>query len=139
MADENFDPICELEFTETKTGKKVAARIGAPAFNPASGSYYCLTEITGLEEGNVAPAHGVDPFQAICMSLKRFRILFAKQDGDFRTSDGSAPYTVFPKEIPWVYGSDVYQRLCGMVDAEIQKIEDELARRRESRDRDEKK
>jgi hypothetical protein len=139
MGNKSFKSLCELGFIETQTGKKVTVRMGAPAFDPEHATYHCLTEISGLEGGNIAPAHGVDPFQAICMSLERFRVLFAKHGGDFRTAGGSSPHTVFPKEIPWVYGSDVYQRLCKMVDAEIQKIEDELTRRREGRDRDEEK
>lgn len=139
MADEKFDSICELEFIETQTGKKVTVRLGAPVFDPMKNWFCCLTEISGFEEGKIGPVYGVHPFQAICMSLKRFRVIFAKQAGNFRTSEGSAPYTVFPEEIPWVYGSDVYQRLCKMVDAEIQKIEDERTRRFEGGDREEEK
>jgi hypothetical protein len=67
----------------------------------------------------------------------RFRIIFEKEAGDFRTDMGSSPYTVFPKYIPWEYGSDVYQKLRTMVEEEIQKIEDELTRRREARNRKE--
>ncbi len=139
MENENFDALCELEFTETQTGKKVTVRLGAPVFDPTKDWYCCLTEIRGFEEGKIGPVYGVDPFQAICMSLKRFRVIFTKHAGDFRTSEGSAPYAVFPKEIPWVYGSDVYQRLCKMVDDEIQKIEDERTRRREGGGREEEK
>lgn len=128
MENEKFDALCELEFVETQTGKKVTVRLGSPVFDPMKDWYCCLTEITGLDEGKVSPVYGVNPFQAIFVSLKRFRVIFAEQAGTFRTSDGSAPYTVFPKEIPWVYGSEVYQRLCEIIDDEIQKIEDNRTR-----------
>jgi hypothetical protein len=138
MADENFDPLCELEFTETQTGKKVTARLGSPIFDPTN-DWYCLNEIAGLEEGKRARTYGVDPFQAIVLSLKRFRIIFEKEAGEFRSLMGSSPYTIFPKGIPWEYGSDVYQKLYKMVNDEVQKIEDELTRRRESRNRKDEK
>lgn len=136
MVEESFDPICELAFTEAHTGKKVTARLGRPIFDPTK-DWYCLNEIAGLEEGKTARTYGVDPFQAIVMSLVRFRVIFEKEAGEFRSPNGSSPYTVFPKDIPWVYGSDVYHKLCKMVDEEVQKIEDELTRRRDSRNRKE--
>jgi len=139
MADESFDPLCELEFTETQTGRKAIARLGPPICDATKDRWYCLSEVAGLEEGSSARTYGSDPFQAIVLSLKRFRIIFEKQPGDFTSHMGGSPHMFFPKSIPWVYGSDVYQRLCKMVDDEVQKIEDELTRRRESRNRKEQK
>ncbi len=137
MTDEEFDPLCEVEFSDTQTGTRLTARLGAPVLDQSKNDYYCLSEIVGLEEGRRQRAYGIGPFDALKNALSLFRNVFAKQAGDLRTADGSAPYTLFPKEIPWVYGSDVYQRLCKMVDDEVQKIEDERTRRREGRDRDE--
>src|SRR5882672_2677743 len=125
MADEEFDPICELEFTDAHTGTKLTARLGPPVFDQNNHRYYCLSEIVGLKEGKRQRIYSDGQFEALTLALLRFRVVFAKQAGDFRTSMGEAPHMLFPKEIPWVYGSDVYQRLCKMVDAEIQKIEDE--------------
>jgi|SRR5690348_9480431 len=134
MADEKFDPICELEFTDAQSGKKLTARLGPPVLDQKDGRYYCLSEIAGLEEGKRQRIYSDDQFGALTTALLRFSVLFAKQTGDFRTSDGVSPHMLFPKEIPWVYGSDVYRRLCTMVDVEIQKIEDERTRRFEGRD-----
>jgi hypothetical protein len=50
MADEKFDPICELEFTDAQTGKKLTARLGPPVFDQSNHRYYCLSEIAGLEK-----------------------------------------------------------------------------------------
>ncbi len=137
MRDEKFNPICELEFTDAQTGKKLTARLGSPVFDQTNRRYYCLSEIAGLEEGKRQRIYSDGQFEALTLALLRFRVVFAKQVGDFRTSMGTAPHMLFPKEIPWVYGSDVYQRLCNMVDAEIQKIEDERTRRFERGDREE--
>jgi hypothetical protein len=137
MTDEEFDPICEVEFIDTQTGTKLTARLGAPVWDQSKDLYYCLTEIAGLEDGKRQRVYGVGPFGALEFALLRFRKMFAKQARDLRTADGDAPHMLFPKEIPWVYGSDVYQKLCKMVDDEVQKIEDERTRRREGRDRDE--
>jgi hypothetical protein len=138
MDNDSFTALCELEFVETTTGQKVIVRLGAPAFDSTRNWYCCLTEISGLDEGKCAPVYGVNPFQAISMSMKRFRTAFEKQSGSFATLDGSAPHTVFPREIPWTYGSDIYQRLCNMVEAEIQKIEHEQTRRFDSKDQNDK-
>jgi len=124
MADEKFDPICELEFTDAQTGKKLTARLGPPVFDQSNHRYYCLSEIAGLEEGKRQRIYSDGQFEALTLAMLRFRVVFAKQAGDFRTSMGSAPHMLFPKEIPSVYGSDFYQKLCKMVDAGIQKIED---------------
>lgn len=129
---EDFDTICELEFVDTQTGKKLTARLGPPIFDPAKGWYVCLTEVLGLNEGRVEGVPGGNAFQAICMSLERFRLIFARQAGDFRSGTGDSPHMFFTRRIPWVYGSDVYQKLCGIVDVEVKKIEDERTRRRES-------
>ncbi|MGO9134598.1 MAG: hypothetical protein ACLP8A_11205 [Methylovirgula sp.] len=137
MTDEEFDPICEVEFTDTQTGTRLTARLGAPVRDQSKDLYYCLTEIIGIEEGERRRIYADRSFEALEFALSRFRKVFAKQAGDLRTADGNSPYTLFPKEIPWVYGSDVYQRLCKMVDDEVQKIEDERTRRREGRGRDE--
>jgi hypothetical protein len=135
MVDEEFDPICKAEFTDTQTGAKLTALLGAPKFDYEKRLHYCLSEIAGDEEGKRRRSYADNSFEALMFTLQRFRILFAKQPGDLRTENGNSPLVLFPKEIPWVYGSDVYQRLCKMVDDEVQKIEDDLTRRRESREK----
>jgi hypothetical protein len=139
MTDKRFDPICELEFTDVRSGRRYTARLGSPVFDQNDRRYYCLSEIVGLEEGKRERIYSDSQFGALMLALLRFRVLFEKQTGDLRTTDGSAPHMFFEKTIPWVHGSDVYQRLCNMVDAEIQKIEDERTGRFEGRDRDEEK
>lgn len=135
MTSADFEPLCEEEFTDTQSGKKVIVRLGAPVLDPGI-DYYCLTEVAGFAEGGLMRMYGCSPFQAISISFDRFRILFEKQGGDFRNFMGAPPETLFSKKIPWVYGADVYQRLCKMVDDEVQKIEDERTRRRRNRNED---
>ena len=137
--DETFDPLCELEFTETQTGRKVEVRLGAPTFDAIKNDWYCFTEVVGLVEGTLARTYSSDPFHAIGMSFVRFRVIFERQSGEFRSATGASPHVYFPKYIPWIYGDDVYERICKLVDEEVQKIEDERTKRRERRNPDDGK
>ena len=145
---DDFEPICEMKLVETQTKKTIIVRLGPPIFDTIKGLYYCITELEGLElakledgnlkgfeEGQRARTYGASCFHALKVALSRFRLSFARLKGDFRNEDDVSPYVFFPKEIPWVYGADVYDRLCKMVDDEVQKIEDERTRRREDYER----
>lgn len=145
---EDFEPICEMKYIETQTRKTIVVRLGPPTFDTIKGMYYCITELEGLElekleDGNLKGledgqryrTYSDSCFHALTLALKRFRLSFARLKGDFRDEDECSPYVCFPKEIPWVYGGDVYDRLCKTVDDEVQKIEDERTRRREDYER----
>ncbi|QGM44968.1 DUF6968 family protein [Methylocystis heyeri] len=139
MVDEIFAPMCEMAFVGEETGKRITVRLAAPVPDSETGDWYCLSEIAVNEKAERRRNYGTSPFQAIIEALTRFRVFFEKQTEPFVTTEEypDAAYVIFPKYIPWVYGLDVYQRLRGMVDAEVQKIEDELTRRREARGRKE--
>ena len=146
--DDDFEPICEMTFIETQTNKTITVRLGPPIFDEEKALYYCITELQGLElerlengnlkgleEGQRTRTYGASVFHALELALVRFNLSFARQKGDFKSEDGNAPCVFFPKRIPWVYGGDVYDRLCKTVDDEVQKIEDERTRRREDYER----
>ena len=146
--DDDFDPICEMTFIETQTKKTIIVRLGPPIFDTIKGLYYCISELEGLElekledgnlkgleEGQRRRTYAESGFHALELALLRFNLSFARLKGDFKNEDGDQPYVFFPKRIPWVYGSDVYDRLCKTVDDEVQKIEDERTRRREDYER----
>jgi hypothetical protein len=133
-----FDAICELEFTNAVTGSKVTARLGRPIFDQSRDMWYCLTEVAGLELGRVGPAYGVNQFQAVIMGLSRLGHILEAEGGNFLTAMGDRPYMIFPKFIPFAYGSDVYQPLSKLVQDEVQEIEDAMTSRREAYDRNRK-
>src|ERR1700722_4056496 len=146
--EDDFEPICEMKFVETQTKKTIIVRLGPPIFDEEKALYYCISELEGLElerlengnlkgleEGQRRRTYGESVFHALELVLVRFNLSFARLNGDFKSEDGASPWVVFPKRIPWVYGSDVYDRLCKTVDDEVQKIEDERTLRREGYER----
>jgi hypothetical protein len=134
MSKDSDTPICEMEFATIGANRKATVRLWRPVFDKIKDVWFCWSEIVGLEEGELKRAYGSDPFQAIILSLTRFRLIFERQGEDFATSDGCSYYVVFPKFVPWVYGLDVYRELCATVDERVQEIEDERTRRREGRE-----
>jgi hypothetical protein len=128
-----FDAICEWKFIDARTGKMVTARMGRPTFDSKSNKWECETEVVGLARGARTRPSWSDPFHAIIMSMERFRAIFEQEEGSYSSPAGS-PYFVFPRYIPTAYGTDVHERIAGLVEDEVQKGEVELTHRREESD-----
>lgn len=123
--------LIEMEFIDRKSGATVVVRLFIPTFDQDNDAWYCLGEISGLNEGALERSYGNNAFQAILMAMARFRLLFDRSGSEFESARGEHYDIVFPKYIPWAYGADIYNRLCAIVDSEVQKIENETTIERE--------
>jgi hypothetical protein len=137
MMTDDDQPICELEFVGRQSGHKVVARLWKPVYEASNNWWYCLSEVEGFADGKQKRTYGCDPFQAITMSMERFRTTFERHsDEDYRAGLSSSA-TIFPLYIKWADGEDIYRRLKKAVDDEQKKIENEIAIRFQSRRRGE--
>jgi len=136
--DEEAAAMCTMKFIGLSSGKFVQITIFLPVIEPDTGNWYCLNKIDDNNGQIREKSYGGCAFDAIMLSMERFRVYFIKQDEEFVSADEwQAPaLTVFPRTVPWTYGRDVYQRLVNYIDREIEKIENKLTLRREKRGRD---
>jgi hypothetical protein len=106
----------------------VVARLGFPRPAERGQKWGCAFQLDGWQEGRVRVAHGEDGLQALTIAATAIRRLL-DEAGNVTSSD-EAPYEiVFPRYVPFCHGLDYHRNLCRVLDAEIDKKEQEIHRR----------
>lgn len=132
VTEEEPSPICEMVYFAVTDGSAAHVQLWAPEYDTLRNQFFCKVCVDGVGAGGVEKVYSDYSFGALVNSIFYISITFARSDVEYRTEWRDMPHMYFPKMIPWAYGTDVYDRLCAMVDAEVQKIEDDLTRRREA-------
>jgi hypothetical protein len=88
--------------------------------------------LDGLGDDRIHVAHGIDGLQALIVAATTLR-QWLDAAGDVDSGD-EAPYEfVFPRYVPFSHALDYHRNLCRVLDAEIEKKEQEIHRRGSSR------
>ena len=124
--------LLEHEFARDGSRRRVRVRLGFPRLVDAH-EWACAFQVSGWRGGKVLIARGVDGLQALIIAVSAIRTRLGRMKNIRRDQQ---PYEfVFPKVVPMAHGLDYHRHLCNVLDAEINKKEEEIADRHRARRR----
>ncbi len=118
----------EQEYLVGDDRSRLVARLGFPR-PTGQKEWACSFQLYGWKDSKIRVAHGVDGLQAVTIAAAAIRRWLDEMSNV--SSNNDTPYeVVFPRYVPFCYGPDFHRHLCGIIDEEIKKKDEEIQGRK---------
>ena len=128
-----LEPIAERRLVVIgQPERQVSIVLGKPyPDSDPSGDWICPVQLCGIADDPVFEVHGLDAIQALMLALEKARVELANSGASVTWAGGEWQGDIgIPRAVPHFYGREFAERVGRLVDVEIERLSEDLAKAR---------